>query len=194
MIVRPLKREDVSEAVRILLLSFDKELSVIFKDLYIAGDVLKDFLIENPENCFVAEERRILGFSRISLGKEKIFEFLRKKMGLVHGLRASLLMKFFVRNPRKEEAFIDFIAVSPLRRREGIGSAMMEKLIEVAREEKRSFLSCLIKSESESLSFFERFGFKVEKVLENKLAERYFSARHWLLLRKDLSPDEKLDS
>ncbi len=190
MIVRPLEKGDVAEAVRILLLCFDRELSVIFRDLYIAGDVLKEFFAKNPENCFVAEDRRILGFSRISFDKQKISGFLRRKMGLVDGIRASLLIKFFARNPKKEEAFIDFIAVSPLRRRESIGSEIMKRLIEEARKNNKSRLVCLIRAESETIAFFEKFGFKVREIFENKFAERYFSSRHWLLLSKDLQKNE----
>ncbi|MEM4455724.1 MAG: GNAT family N-acetyltransferase [Archaeoglobaceae archaeon] len=190
MIVRPLEKEDVAEAVRILLLSFDRELSVVFKDIYFAGEILREFFSKNAEGCFVAEKERILGFSRISFEKHDISKFLREKLGLLEGLRAFLLLKFFVRNPRKGEAFIDFIAVSPLRRNEGIGSAMMEKLIEVAEEKEARRLNCIIRADSDAISFFQKFGFEVANILENKLAEKYFSSKQWLLMSKDLSTNE----
>lgn len=189
MIVRPLKREDVGEAVRILLLSFNRELSTIFKDIYLAGDVLRDFFSRNTRDCFVAEDGRILGFSRLSFEKHEISKFLKEKLGFLNGLRASLLLKFFLRDPKKGEAFIDFIAVSPLRRNEGIGSAMMEKLIEVAKE-KAIRLNCIISAESDAITFFRKFGFEVLSVFENKLAEKYFSSGKWILMSKDLSASD----
>ncbi|MEM0350432.1 MAG: GNAT family N-acetyltransferase [Archaeoglobaceae archaeon] len=192
MRVRPLEKADVAEAVRILLLSFDREISAIFRDIYFAGEILKDFFIRNPENCFVAEKERILGFSCISFEEHKIFKFLRERMGFLEGYRASLLLKFFMRNPKKGEAFIDFIAVTPLRRREGVGSALMKRMIESAKEREVKRLNCLVRSESESLPFFEKFGFKVVKVFESKLAEKYFYTKLWFLLSKDLSSNDEI--
>lgn len=186
MIVRPLEKEDIGEAVRILLLSFDRELSTIFRDIYFAGEILREFFSRNMEGCFVAEKDRILGFSCISFGKHEISKFLREKLGFLQGLRASLLLKFFFRDPKKGEAFLDFIAVSPLRRNEGIGSAMMKKLIEVAENRARR-LNCIISAESDAISFFQKFGFEISSVFENKLAEKYFSTKQWFLMSKDLS-------
>ncbi|MEM0315709.1 MAG: N-acetyltransferase [Archaeoglobaceae archaeon] len=190
MIVRPLEKEDIAEAVRILLLSFDRELSVVFKDVYFAGEILREFFSRDAEGCFVAEKERVLGFSRISFGKHDVSSFLREKLGFLEGLRASLLLKFLIRKPKRGEAFIDFIAVSPLRRNEGIGSAMMEKLIEVAKKKEVRRLNCVIRADSDAVSFFQKFGFEVANILENKLAEKYFSSRQWLLMSKDLSANE----
>lgn len=187
MIVRPLRRDDIGEAVRILLLSFDRELSVIFRDVYFAGEFLRDFFSRNMGGCFVAEKERVLGFSCISFEEHKIFKFLREKLGFLEGWRASLLLKFFVRNPKKGEAFIDFIAVSPLRRNEGAGSAMMKKLVEVASYKGVRHLKCIIRADSDAVTFFQRFGFEVANVLESKFAEKYFSSRQWLVMNKDLS-------
>lgn len=185
MIVRPLERKDVGEATRILLLSFDRELSTIFGDVYTAGEILRDFFSRNTEGCFVAEKDRVLGFSRLSFEKHEISKFLREKLGFLKGSRASLLLKFFLRDPKKGEAFLDFIAVSPLRRREGVGTAMMKKLIEVA-EGKVKRLTCMVRAESDAIAFFEKFGFEVSSFFENRLAEKYFSSRQWVLLSKDL--------
>lgn len=187
MIVRPLKKEDLREAVRILILSFDRELLVIFKDIYFAGEVLFDFFNRNMQGCYVAEKERVLGFSCISFEEHKLFKFLRERMGFVEGLRASLLLKFFARNPKRGEAFIDFIAVSPLRRNEGIGSAMMKKLIDVAMERDVFRLNCMVRAESDAVTFFRKFGFEIVSVFENKLAEKYFFSRQWFVMSKDLS-------
>lgn len=187
MRVRPLERGDVGEAVRILLLSFDRELSTIFRDIYFAGEVLRDFFSSNMDGCFIAEKERILGFSCISFGEQKIFKFLRDRIGFLESLRASLLLRFFIRKPKKGEAFINFIAVSPLRRHEGIGSAMMKKMIEVAEDRKAARLSCIIRADSEALEFFQKFGFEVTSVFENKFAEKYFFSNQWILMSKDLS-------
>lgn len=187
MIVRRLEKSDLSDALRILVLSFEREITTIFRDADFAREILREFFEKNPEGCFVAEDGRVIGFLRISFGEQKIFGFLREKLGFIDGLRASLLLKFFVKNPKKGEGFLDFIVVSPLRRKKGAGSALMQRAIEEANKRNLKSLKCMISAESEAINFFEKFGFEVEKLLESKLAERYFSSKDWVILKKDLS-------
>ncbi|MEM1579191.1 MAG: GNAT family N-acetyltransferase [Archaeoglobaceae archaeon] len=187
MIVRPLKRSDLNDVIRILVLSFERELATIFRDVDLAREILGEFFEKNPEGCFVAEDGRVVGFLRITFEEQKIFGFLREKLGFIDGLRASLLLKFFVKNPKKGEGFVNFIVVSPFRRGNGIGSALMRRAIEEARIRNLKSLKCMISAGSESITFFEKFGFEIEKLIESKLAERYFSSKEWVILKKDLS-------
>lgn len=187
MRIRELRDEDLVDAVRIMALTFERELTVIFKDLDIARELLVDFFRKNKNGCYVAEDNRVLAFAWYLSRKKKIFKFLREKLGFVDGLRAYLLLRFFVRTPKKGEGFLVFICVSPLRRVTGIGSALMLEIIKRAKEEGLNSLKCIIPAESDSVYFFKKFGFELTKLFENSLAKKYFSSKEWILMRKDLS-------
>ncbi|MDK2876416.1 MAG: hypothetical protein PWQ22_826 [Archaeoglobaceae archaeon] len=187
MRIRELRDEDLVDAVRILALSCERELTVIFRDIDVARDLLREFFKKEKEGCYVAEDGRVLAFAWVLLNKVRIFKFLREQIGFIDGLRAYLLLKFFLRTPKKGECFLIFIAVSPLRRWSGIGSALMERVIEDLREKKLKRINCIIPAESDSLAFFNKLGFEVANIFENSLAEKYFFSRQWVLMSKDLS-------
>ncbi|MEM2086546.1 MAG: GNAT family N-acetyltransferase [Archaeoglobaceae archaeon] len=186
MKIRELRDQDLVDAVRILALCFEKELTTILKDVDIARELLMEFFRKNKNGCYVAEEERVVAFGWLLSEKLKIFKFLREKIGLVDGLRAYLLLRFFVRAPKKGEGFLVFVAVSPLRRRNGIGSRLMKRIIEEAKNMNLKRLKCIIPVNSDSLPFLTALGFETVDLFENRLAEKYFSSREWILLRKDL--------
>ncbi|MEM2727057.1 MAG: GNAT family N-acetyltransferase [Archaeoglobaceae archaeon] len=187
MKIRELRDEDLVDAVRILALCFEKELTTIFKDVDIARELLMDFFRENKNGCYVAEDERVVAFAWLLSRKQKIFGFLRKKIGFVDGLRAYLLLRFFVRTPKKGEGFLVFICTSPLRLKVGIGSALMQKIINRAKEEGLESLKCIAPADSDSVLFFKKMGFEISNLFNNRLAEKYFSSREWVLMTKDLS-------
>lgn len=187
MKIRELKDEDVADAVRILVLCFEKELMTIFKDIDLARDILKEFFKEHREGCYVAEEERVVAFACFLSEKPKILKFLRSRMGILNALRAYLLIKFFLRPPRNREAHLVFIAVSPLRRRVGIGSALMNEIINWAKFKNFRYLNCIVQADNDAVLFFKNLGFEIGNVFENRLAEKYFFSREWVLMSKDLS-------
>jgi len=187
MRIRELRDEDLVDAVRILALSFEKELLTIFKDIDIARDLLMEFFEDYKVGCYVAEEERILAFAWVLKEKPQIFKFLRSRLGLLNGLRSYLLLKFFLRMPKNGEGFLAFIAVSPLRRKAGIGTALMKEIISRAKSENFKLLNCILPAESDAIPFFKKLGFEIAGVFENKLAEKYFSSKVWVLITKDLS-------
>lgn len=187
MKIRELRDEDLVDAVRILALSCERELTVIFKDMDIARDLIKDFFKEERRGCYIAEDGRVLAFAWVLLSKVKIFKFLREQMGFIDGLRAYLLLKFFLRAPKKGEGFLIFVTVSPLRRGSGIGSALIERVIEDLKEKKFKRLNCIIPAESDSLAFFKKLGFEISNIFKNRAAEKYFFSPQWVLMSKDLS-------
>lgn len=179
--------EDLFDAVRVLALSCERELNVIFKDIDVAREILFEFFKMNKEGCYVAEDGRILAFTWVLIQKLNPLNFLRERLGLIEGLRAYLLLKFFLRKPKKGECFLVFLAVSPLRRGSGIGTALMEKVIGDLRGKKMRRISCILPADSDAVAFFRRLGFEVDEIFENRLAEKYFFSRQWVLMGKDLS-------
>ncbi|MCX8172414.1 MAG: GNAT family N-acetyltransferase [Archaeoglobaceae archaeon] len=188
MRVRGLKDDDLTDAIRILTLCFERELKTIFKDVEIAREILKEFFKFNRDGVLVAEEERVLAIAwLLSDNRLRILKFLRNEMGFIDGLRAYLLLKFFLRKPKKGEGFLVFIAVSPLRRGLGIGSAMMREIIANAKSKNLRCVKCVVRADSDALVFFRNFGFEIIGVFKNRLAEKYFLSKEWILLSKDLS-------
>ncbi len=186
MKIRKLREDDLVDAVRIISLSFEKELIAIFKDIDIARDILMDFFRENRDGCYVAEDERVLAFAWLLKEKPKILKFLKSEMGLVDGLRSYILLRFFIKKPKKGEGILVFSAVSPLRRGSGIGTRLMKEVISIAKSEKITSMRCMVPAESDAVLFFKNLGFEVRGIFDNKLAEKYFSCRTWVLLYKDL--------
>jgi len=73
-----------------------------------------------------------------------------------------------------DEGHITNIAVDPSFRRMKIGSRLLEKIIETAREnEVRALTLEVRKSNAAAISMYEKFGFKVEGIRKN-----YYSDTH----------------
>ncbi|MCS7131021.1 MAG: GNAT family N-acetyltransferase [Archaeoglobaceae archaeon] len=187
MKIRELRDEDLVDAVRILALCFEKELITIFRDLDLAREILKEFFKEHKEGCYVAEDGRVLAFAWLLSEKPKILKFLKSQVGFLNALRAYLLLKFFLRSQKNGEVYLAFIAVSPLRQRAGIGSALMNEIIKQAKFKNFRSMNCIVQADSEAVLFFKNLGFEIRNFFENRLAEKYFSAKEWVLLSKDLS-------
>ncbi len=187
MKVRELEKDDVRDAVRILVLSFERELFGIFGDVELARELFFEYFSLYPEYCYVAEEERIIGFASISFGKTKIGSFLRKKLGFVRGTKFGMLIKYLCPSPKKDEATINFVAVSPLRRGKGVGTALMEKLLEVAREKGKKKVKCYVSVENDSgIGLLTKFKFRIANMIDNSFAEKHFGQRKWYLMELEL--------
>jgi ribosomal protein S18 acetylase RimI-like enzyme len=187
MKVRELRKEDVRDAVRILTLSFERELFGIFKDLEYAKELFFDYFSRNTKNCFVAEEGRIIGFAFVSFKPLKIGKFLRERMGFVKGTKTSLLISYLCPKPKKDEAVINFIAVSPLRREQGAGSRLLERIIDEATDAGKSKIKCLVSVENDAgIALLTRYNFTISKMLDNSFAEKNFGQRKWYQMELQL--------
>ena len=184
MRVRDLERDDVRDAVRILILSFDRELSSIFKDIELARDIFFKFFSMYSDNCVVAEAERIIGFASFSTEKTPLSGFLRSEMGFVRGLKTYLLLRYLCPKPKKGEGTINFIAVSPLRRNSGVGSALLDEIIRRGREKGIRTLKCYVSlSNDAGIGLLTKHGFEIEKMVETSFAEKNFGQRQWYLMR-----------
>lgn len=187
MRVRELEKSDVGDAVRILVLSFEKELNFIFRDIELARELFFKFFSDYNENCFVVEEERVLGFASYSVRKMPISKLLRKELGFVNGFKTSLLISYLCPKPKRKEGVINFIAVSPLRRNRGAGSLLLSKIIEDARDKGVRRLKSYVSLENDAgIGLFTKFGFEVDKMLDNSFAEKNFGQRQWYLMKLEL--------
>lgn len=190
MIIRELREEDSRDATRILILSFEKILVKLFRDLETTREKLFQYFSNNTSDCYVVEAERIIGFGSITINKKeriKINKFLRKEFGFVNGTKLSMLLKFLCPIPKNKEATINFIAVSPLRRNQGIGSMLIERMLSEAKTRGCLKVKCLVpESNHQGICFLSKFGFFPEKVIENSFVEKYFGERKWYLEVLDL--------
>ncbi len=183
MRIRELNEEDVRDAVRILILSFERELYGIFGDIELARETLFEYFSENLEDCYVAEEERVIGFASVSFRKRNLGRFFRKKLGFFAGTKIAMLINYLCPNPKKGEAAINFIAVSPLRRDKGVGTALLERIISEAKSRRCSKIKCYVSIENDAgIALLTKFGFSIAKMIDNRFAEKYFGQRRWYLM------------
>ncbi|MCS7122330.1 MAG: GNAT family N-acetyltransferase [Archaeoglobaceae archaeon] len=181
MKIEEIKKEYIRDAVRILVLSCEKELNAIFKDLELAKDLLFKYFELYP-NGFVALDDRVAGFANVSCEERPMRKFLQKELGFFNGLKAWLLLSFFWMKPKKNDAILDFIVVSPLKRRKGIGTKLLEEILDRFSGKR---IKCMIDVENNAaINLFSKFEFK-KKFLENKMAEKYFGRKGWFLMVKE---------
>lgn len=185
MKIERLRAEHLREAVRVLALAYSNELSHIFGDLEIGRSLLLDYFSQNPSG-FVAVEDRVVGFASLSFRKKgmNFLKFMCRNLGFLMGVRVSLLLKFLCPDPKKGEATLDFIAVSPLKQRKGVASALMNAMIEESMNKKVKRIKCLVPLET--LDLFENFGFEAEKFVESRLALKHLGRKEWCLMVKKL--------
>ncbi len=187
MKIRDLEKEDVKDAVRILILSFDRELNSILRDIELAREIFFKFFSKYRENCIVAEAERIVGFASFSVQKPPLSAFLRSEMGFVRGLKTSLLLSYLCPKPKKGEGVINFIAVSPLRRNSGVGSALLSEIIDRAQDYGLRCLKCYVSVANDAgIGLLTKHGFVIEKMIDNSFAERNFGQRQWYLMKLEL--------
>jgi len=186
MKIRKLEREDVRDAVRILLLFFEKVFYRIFGDLELARELFFEYFEENTDGCYVAEEERIVGFAYTSSKKQDFGKFFRRKLGFVKGTKIGLLLSYICPKPKRDELVINFLAISPLRMDERICLSLLEKIAEDAVKDKKKRIKCLISIENELLDTYTDFGFKIKKVFDSRFAEKNFGVRVWNLMELEL--------
>lgn len=187
MRIRDLKESDVRDAVRILILSFDRELNSVFKDIELAREIFFKFFSTYQDGCIVAEAERIVGFASLSVKKTPLSSFLRSEMGFVKGLKTSLLLSYLCPKPKKGEGVVNFIAVSPLRRNSGIGSALLGEIISRAQNHGLRCIKCYVSVANDAgIGLLTKYGFVIEKMIDNSFAERNFGQRQWYLMKLNL--------
>jgi len=154
----------------------------------LARELFFKFFSTYTEECLVAESERIVGFASYSFRQRlPVSDFLRKEIGFVKGVKASLLIRYLCPKPKKGRAVINFIAVSPLRRSSGAGSLLLNRIIENVKEGGGKEIECYVSVDNdEGIGLLSKFGFEIARMLDNRFAEKNFGARQWYLMRLQL--------
>ncbi len=98
---------------------------------------------------------------------------MRDELGFVKGLKASLLIRYLCPKPKRGVAVINFIAVSPLRRNSGVGSALLEEIVDRVKGEGGREIDCYVSVDNDAgIGLLTKFGFEISKMLDNRFAEK----------------------
>lgn len=189
--IRKAEKKDINEIVRLLSSSFENVLEKIFKDVFEAKEILTKAMESHElKGVYVAEySNKILGCvaisakeieSKTSIGREAI-----KRLGIIDGTKAKLLLSFFKIKPKKNDICIDYLAVSKFYRNMGVGTALYSKVEELARLNGKDRIRVWVSVENDDgIDFFLKKDFKIAKMIDSKFAEKYFDQRYWYLLEK----------
>ena len=190
--VRKARKEDLNDILRILSSSFERELEKIFGDSFEGKEILRRAIesLDELKGIYVAESmKKVLGCVGISakeldfkipIGREAI-----KSLGFTRGLKAKLLLSFFKEKPKKNDICINYLAVSKFYRNLGIGTALYNKVEELARLNNKSRIKVWVSVENDDgLDFFLKRNFQIAKMIDSKFAEKHFGQRYWYLLEK----------
>lgn len=134
-----------------------------------------------PSSSFVAMSGgRVVGIAGFKTAQGAFtggitFGLLKRVLGLAGALRAGVVLSLFDRACVRGQLLMDGIAVSPSMRGSGIGTRLLHRLIEHAREQGyRSIRLDVIDTNPAARRLYERVGFKAIKT------ER-FAELKWLL-------------
>ncbi|MET1124344.1 MAG: GNAT family N-acetyltransferase [Archaeoglobaceae archaeon] len=182
MRIEELRKEHVRDAVRILVLSYSNEFNAVFGDIELARELMFKYF-ERYTSGYVAIDDRVVGFAKVSRERE-IGKFLRDELGFVRGLKASLLLSFIWPRAKKDEAILDFVAVSPFRRGKGIGSALLKRIIDDCDARK---IRCVVAVDNDAaIGLLTKFGFEVRRMIDDRRVEKHFGRRRWFEMVREL--------
>ena len=126
------------DAARLYDEAFGQKFGLIIKNREQRIAVLADSVL--PGLAIVAlEEDRLAGIAGFHENGLSFFgggsiKTLFKHLGFFRGLRAALLFSFFERKPFKGDLLMEGIVVDPMSRGKGIGTGLIDKLTEYAKE------------------------------------------------------------
>ncbi len=191
MIVQ-LEDPDVRDFVKSLVRCYEMEFSKIFGDVYLAYDMLLEYYsnLRDRRGIFVSKAReRVVGLVEIwvkEIRREKLplSNFL-KSFGLLNGLKARLLLSFFDKRPKRDEAYVRHLCLHPDVRLE-FGEGLVDKAIEFAKDLGKKRISVWLPVESDFVDICVDRGFEIKRMLDSKYAEKYFGRRYYYLLVKSL--------
>jgi ribosomal protein S18 acetylase RimI-like enzyme len=191
MFVRTLERENIREYVKLLFLCCS-ELKNIFGDEFIGREILESCYesFDSYEGILVAKaEKRLVGFVELKTSEIKrkfpIKPFLI--LGLSKGLKVRMLLSFFDRKPKKDEAYIRFIGVHPKMNSYEVGEILVDKAIEFASLRGKKKISAWLPVESDLVDICLEKGFEIRRMLESSFAEKYMGKKYYYLLEMKLN-------
>lgn len=202
--IRPFAITDYGKVVDILLSSFGSK----FKKLTnLKTDDLKSYMMDallfdnQPQNGYFVAciKNEVVGVVKTtSFNKKKIkttnktsFFHLTKKYGLGNVIKLKLAGMLLSDSHSKGEYYIEHIAVADTARGYGLGTLLLEKILDEARllEEIERVTLYVASTNQGAVNLYERMGFKTTKNRKSLLTHLFFKNRTWYFMSKYLNSE-----
>jgi len=195
VVLKNLKREEITEFLRIEFDSFYEMMILIF-----GGNVNNGFKIRKSEieanlhtsQYFVAKiGEEIVGIIEIisqdAMKKyKKNFKVYFENIGLIKALQAY----YFEISPYKMDdktLYIDTVAVDKRFRKEGIAKKMLELANNIGERMNKEFLTLWVAKENlPAFHLYKTMGYKEIKRKSSKILEKRFLYREWVYLKREI--------
>ncbi len=201
--VRPATVEDMPRVGEVLVEGFSHKFGVVFgQRIDRAPRVLAQmsglWLERGLCTLFVAQmDGRVVGVLNLSGRRERLsdlwgqLQIMLRGVGPLYTLRATiglaLLHEDSLGDGGEDAAYVSDVAVATDFRGRGIGWRLLESAEGWAQAHGKGSLSLHVVVSNRARRLYERFGFRLEKRIEEWLAERLFGIRAWLYMVKPLS-------
>ena len=143
---------------------------------------------------FVAQmDGRVVGVLNLSGRRERLSDLwgqlriMLRGVGPLYTLRATVGLALLHEETVENTAYVSDVAVVTDFRGRGIGWRLLESAEGWAQAHGKGSLSLHVVASNRARHLYERFGFRLEKRIEEWLAERLFGIRAWLYMVKPLS-------
>lgn len=202
--VRPFRVTDHSKVIDILLLSFGskfKRLTNLNND-NLKSYMMEAFLFDNEpqEGYFVATiKNEVVGVVKATYFKKKKIKntyktssfYLAKKYGLGNVIKLKIAGILLSGSTNEGEYYIEHIAVLETARGYGIGTLLLEKVIDEAKiiDEINRVTLYVASTNQGAVNLYERIGFKTTKKRKSLLTHLFFKNRTWYFMSKYLNSE-----
>ncbi len=136
---------------------------------------------------------RVVGVLNLSGRRERLSDLwgqlwiMLRGVGPLYTLRATIGLALLHGETVENTAYVSDVAVATNFRGRGIGWRLLESAEGWAQAHGKESLSLHVVVSNRARGLYERFGFRLEKRIEEWLAERLFGIRAWLYMVKPLS-------
>lgn len=114
------------------------------------------------------------------------FSDFRKKYGLWKILKFIWLAMLLDHVVKKDECYIDNVAVSEQARGKGVGTKLLEAWEDWAREWNKKIYSLFVADSNRAKELYERKGFVTKKKESSHITKYLFGRKDWLYMEKEL--------
>ncbi|MFX0098877.1 MAG: GNAT family N-acetyltransferase [Candidatus Hodarchaeota archaeon] len=151
-------------------------------------DKFFNFYIVKVDNNYVGAFK-VRKFVKGGYFKTKQFKIMRKHMGFWSALKGFLVVKIFADNRIPKDALvIDIFGVVKNYRRRGIGFAMVDHIVKIAKENSLETIQVEVDATNQSvINFYKNSGFIVKKEVKPPFLTKIFHVPNDYLMVKDVS-------
>ena len=203
VVVRLATVEDMPRVGEVLVAGFSHKFGVVFGQRIgrapgVIAQIERLRLERGLCTLFVAQmDGRVVGALNLSGRRERLrdlwgqLRIMLRGVGPLYTLRAALglalLHEDSIGSEGEDTAYVSDVAVAADFRGRGIGWRLLESAEGWAQAHGKESLSLHVVVSNRARHLYERFGFRLEKRIEEWLAERLFGIRAWLYMVKPLS-------